>query len=81
MIRIMIDTTVWIDFFRSEKTTQVDLLKECIENRFDICICSMIKMEILQGINDDGQYKKVRKNLDNLLSLPTLNSSYDLQIV
>ena len=75
---IFVDTTVWVDFFRNAKTRQVATLKDSIQSRFDINICPIVKMEILQGIGDDGQYKKVKRQLDGLISLAITNESYDL---
>ena len=75
---ILVDTTVWVDFLRNAKTRQVALLKDSIQGRFDIYICPIVKMEIIQGIGDDGQYKKVKRQLDGLLSLAITDESYDL---
>ena len=75
---ILVDTTVWVDFFRNAKTRQVATLKDSIQSRFDINICPIVEMEILQGIGDDGQYKRVKKQLDGLLSLAITDESYDL---
>jgi len=75
---ILVDTTVWVDFLRNAQTHQVALLKDSIQRRFDIIICPIVKMEILQGIGDDSQYKKVKKQLDGLISLAITEESYDL---
>ena len=75
---ILVDTTVWVDFLRNVQTQQVALLKDSIQRRFDIIICPIVKMEILQGIGDHSQYKKVKKQLDGLISLAITEESYDL---
>jgi predicted nucleic acid-binding protein len=59
---ILVDTSVWIDFFADRSTTGVLLLESFISDHEDICICGLILTEILQGIKDDGEYLKT-KNL------------------
>ncbi len=67
---IMIDTTVWIDFFNDHSTTQVMTFQNALKNSEDICICGVIITELLQGIRDDNQYLKTKSYLENLIFLP-----------
>lgn len=67
---IIIDTTVWIDFFAGNSESHVNYLVELIRHDEDICICGVILMEILQGIRDNNQNKKTAAYLKNLLYLP-----------
>ena len=55
MNTILVDTTIWIDFFHDkEKSKQGDVLQQLIEdNENDICICPIIYQEILQGVRED----------------------------
>ena len=46
---ILVDTSVWIDFFRKKNTPQVEYLSNILENNEDLCICGVIITEILQG--------------------------------
>lgn len=66
---ILVDTSVWIDFFHhnSEKA-HVIKLKE-IMNYEEIAICDVILMEILQGVRDEKQHQLIK---DYLLCLPCL---------
>ena len=36
---ILVDTTVWIDFFCNRKRPHVDALVEMIEQRDELCLC------------------------------------------
>ncbi len=67
---IMVDTTVWIDFFNDHSTTQVMTFQNALKNSEDICICGVIITELLQGIRDDNQYLKTKSYLENLIFLP-----------
>jgi predicted nucleic acid-binding protein len=67
---IIIDTTIWIDFFAGCPEPHVSYLEELLRNDEDICICGVILTEILQGIRDNNQFKKTAAYLKNLLFLP-----------
>jgi hypothetical protein len=50
---ILIDTSVWIDFFRGRDTPYRGILHKLIVGEKDLCITGIIITEILQGIKDD----------------------------
>jgi predicted nucleic acid-binding protein len=39
---VLIDTTVWIDFFAGRQLPHVAVLESLIKKREDICICGII---------------------------------------
>ncbi len=67
---VLVDTTVWIDFFSGLTTRQVTLLESLIAHREDICLCGVILTEVLQGIRDDREHAETQAILSNLLYLP-----------
>ena len=73
---VLIDTTVWIDFFSANSHPHVEALEKLIAEREDICLCGVILTEILQGIRDDAEFKKTRGLLANLVFLPMSYSVY-----
>lgn len=58
---ILVDTSVWIEFFRSTTTKHARLLAEMIEAEEDLCLTEIILAEILQGIRSDKVFDKVKK--------------------
>lgn len=58
--QLLFDSSVWIDFFRNENTPEVELLTSYIENDDPIVLAPIIIQEVLQGIRDDAQFKKVK---------------------
>ena len=60
---VMIDTSVWIDFFKGSDTPQVNILTEYLETNEKIYLCPIIIQEILQGISNDNQSRKIKKYL------------------
>jgi predicted nucleic acid-binding protein len=73
---VLVDTTVWIDFFAARSSAHVGTLEDLIINREDICICGILLTEVLQGIRKDSEFKKTRDLFNNLLFLPMPNSVF-----
>jgi predicted nucleic acid-binding protein len=67
---VIVDTSVWIDFFAAKHTRQTDILLKKIEYSEDLCICGLIMTEVLQGIKSEKEYEKVKGILSNLIYLP-----------
>jgi len=67
---VLVDTTVWIDFFAARSSPHVAALESLIERREDICICGIILTEVLQGIRKDSEFQKTRDLFNNLIFLP-----------
>lgn len=63
---VLVDTSVWIDFFKGSVNRQTDLLNEYLEKESPVFICPLIIQEILQGIRNDDDYRKVKSNILNL---------------
>ena len=62
---ILIDSSVWIDYFNGRKTWQTDLLENLFSN-VPIIIGDLILTEILQGFRSDNDYKTAKSFLSDL---------------
>lgn len=60
---ILVDTSVWIDFFRGRNTPYRSMLHDLIAGDEDLCITGIILTEILQGIRDDRTSNETREYL------------------
>ncbi|MBC8393907.1 MAG: PIN domain nuclease [Deltaproteobacteria bacterium] len=67
---ILVDTTVWIDFFAARLLPHVAALETIIKRRENICICGIILAEVLQGIRRDTEFRKTRDLFNQLIFLP-----------
>ena len=54
----LVDTSVWIDFFRASPNPAVERLKAVLTAGTDIGLSTTILQEILQGTADDRQFSK-----------------------
>jgi hypothetical protein len=60
---ILVDTSVWINFFNGIRTLTVDLLEELIKEEKEVCISEYILTEILQGFKKDREFELARRHL------------------
>ena len=63
---ILIDTSVWIDFFNSKNSNQVEQLQYLLIHDKPICLCPTILQEVLQGFEfASKRYEIVKDDLMN----------------
>ena len=62
---ILVDTSVWIDYFKGLDTQETNLLDLSLGNN-DVAIGDLILLEILQGFRSDKEYKIAKEHLSAL---------------
>jgi predicted nucleic acid-binding protein len=67
---VLVDTTVWVDFFNDRNTSHVQTLEHLVADEEDICTCGVLLAEVLQGIRTDNDYRKTLSRFDTFLFLP-----------
>ena len=60
---IVVDTTVWIDFFNGAHSPEHLHLQDLIRQDRSLALTDLIFCEILQGIRDDTVYARTRRIL------------------
>jgi predicted nucleic acid-binding protein len=60
---ILVDSSVWIDYFRSADTPQVALL-DSFFGRSLLAVGDLIAAEVLQGVRDEREFRLVKKTLE-----------------
>ena len=73
---VLVDTTVWIDFFSDRNEPHVAMLQELIENEEDLSLCGVILAEVLQGIRSDTDFTKTKEYLNDLIFLPMRQTTF-----
>ena len=61
---ILVDSSVWIDFFRGTRTPQAERL-DLLLGTTRIAVGDLILAEVLQGVRDEREFQQVRKTLDS----------------
>ncbi|WP_020604135.1 type II toxin-antitoxin system VapC family toxin [Spirosoma spitsbergense] len=60
---IIVDTSIWIDYFRGIQNSQTKLVTELLVSTNRVAILPIILQETLQGIRDDSQFVRTQKNM------------------
>ena len=63
---VLIDTSVWIDFFKGVEYSKTKSVKDYLEMEYSLFICPLFLQEVLQGIRNDDEYLKVKNSMINL---------------
>src|SRR5437899_11019002 len=72
---VLVDTSVWINFFKAYETTSSLFLKNNLNN-IVIATCPVIVQEVLQGIVSDKDFRHINSYLNTLTRL--IENSYEL---
>lgn len=74
---ILVDSSVWIDYFRGISSPQTDLLDELFESK-KIIVGDIILTEVLQGFDSEKQF---RETLDIFKTVPMIRvGGYDTAV-
>ena len=75
---VLVDTTVWIDFFGDQPLPHVAALQRLIEDDEDLCVCGVILAEVLQGIRADADYRRTKDYFESLILMPMRRTTYEM---
>ncbi len=62
---ILVDSSVWIDYFRGTACPQTERLDELLGTEL-LCVGDLVLAEVLQGFNTDKEFNQARKLLTSL---------------
>ena len=62
---IVVDTSVWIDFLEARETSFDIHLTELIQRGEALALTDLIYCEVLQGISEDAEFRRVRSILQS----------------
>ena len=75
---ILVDTSVWIDFFKGEGNNEVALLERFIESEESITHSGIILQELFQGVNSAKQRQLIENYFSPFFELFPQKSTYFL---
>ena len=70
---ILVDSSVWIDYFNGQVTPQVDQLDQLLGTQ-PLAVGDLILVEVLQGFRHDVDYITARQLLTSLTVFHLLNA-------
>lgn len=75
---ILVDTSVWIDYFNGNLTAESEILDTALGKQ-EVVIGDLIALEILQGFRSDKDFNTARKYILNLKQFSMLNPELALK--
>ncbi len=75
---ILVDSSVWIDFFRGTQTPQAEKLDRLLGTT-RIVVGDLIVAEVLQGVRDEREFQQVRKMLDTFEQVDVVGKDMAVQ--
>jgi len=69
---LIVDSTVWVDYFNGVKNQQTDYLYQ-IADKTPILIGDLILAEVLQGFRNDTDFETARRILGKFLQVEMVN--------
>ena len=69
---IIVDSSVWVDFFNGNNTREADLLDDLLGSQ-EIATGDLILLEVLRGFRSDKDYLIAKNHLTSLIQYNMLN--------
>ena len=61
-MRVLVDTSAWVDFFNGHPSAQADALAWLIREEADLLTCGVVAAEVLQGIRRSQGLAKIEQH-------------------
>jgi predicted nucleic acid-binding protein len=75
---LVVDSTVWIDYFNGAETPQVEFLNRALE-RTPILVGDLILTEVLQGFRHEADFETARRLLTRFTQAQMVNPALAVQ--
>jgi predicted nucleic acid-binding protein len=61
---IIIDSNIWIDFFKNIENKETKELSYLLKNKIEVGANSLIVIEVIQSLTDDKEYQQIKHILN-----------------
>lgn len=75
---ILVDSSVWIDYFNGQSTPQVEILDQLLDTQ-PLAIGDIILTEVLQGFRQDTDYATAKQLLTSLTIFQLINPDLSIK--
>ncbi|HUH00321.1 MAG TPA: PIN domain nuclease [Gammaproteobacteria bacterium] len=76
---VLVDSSVWIDYFIGVATRQTDLLDRLL-GREPVAVGDLVLAEVLQGFRIDADYRAARAMLGSLVTFEMLGAARAIKV-
>ncbi len=74
---VLVDTSIWVDYFHHPVSSQADRLESLIREHNRAVVCGIILQEVLQGIRENKSHTATK---ERLTKLPYLDMSKEIHL-
>ncbi len=74
---LMVDSSVWIDFFAGRELPHVQRLDTALLSDQEIGVPDIVRLEILSGVREDAALRKITSNLNALRRITAVDGDWD----
>lgn len=75
---LVVDSTVWVDYFNGVENLQTDHLHQLLDQT-PILVGDLILAEVLQGFREDADFEKARRALGKFIQVEMVDTQLALQ--
>lgn len=68
-MRVLVDTSVWVDLINARESPEAAALTDLLAGDDDVCTCGVVVAEVLQGLRRPSGYSRVRDGFTDLTFL------------
>ena len=61
-MRVLVDTSAWVDFFNGHPSPEADTLARMIDEEVDLLTCGVIAAEVLQGLKRTKTLRSIEEH-------------------
>ncbi len=61
-MRVLVDTSAWVDFFNDHPSPEAEALAELIREEADVLTCGVIVAEVLQGLRRSSTRRTIERH-------------------
>src|SRR6185503_3010577 len=65
-MRVLVDTSVWVDFFNGHPSRQAETLAHLIREETDVVTCGLIVSEVLQGLRESKSLSTIERHFRDM---------------
>jgi predicted nucleic acid-binding protein len=68
-VRVLVDTSAWVDFLNDFPSPAADALAELLQGDDDVCTCGIVVAEVFQGLHRDQGRDSIRRSFEDMIFL------------
>jgi predicted nucleic acid-binding protein len=72
-VRVLVDTSAWVDFLNGFPSPAADALAELLQGDDEVCTCGIVVAEVFQGLRRDPGRATIRKSFEDMTFLEPPN--------